>query len=98
MMFHLKHYCFLGLLGLTACQSVPSERFLYPTPEQRDVDFLCTDVYQIPQFQAKPFTRTSPPHLIIITDTTVTVYFSNNQAQTFTKPDGIKVPAGTYRC
>lgn len=107
MMLWVKKYCFIGLLGMVACQSNPqvfpsvpeSDRsFLYPSRDQRDVDFLCTSVYQIPQFKAKPFVQSSPPSIIIVTDTMVTFYFSNDYTQTLAKPGTVRLPAGTYPC
>ncbi len=72
--------------------------FLYPSANQKDIQFLCDNIYAIRQFEAKPYTRSSAPQMLVVTESTVTVYFSNNYAQTTTKPDSVSLTPGYYSC
>lgn len=79
-------------------QRTPPSSYLYPSGRQRDLRFLCTKLYSIADFSRKPFIRDSPPELAIVTEDTVTVYFANDNTQTFAKPNSVTLPRGTYRC
>ncbi len=98
----------MGVVGLMACQSAQNvtyppvpERdrsFLYPSLDQRDIDFLCSGVYRIPQFQAKPYVSAAAPQLLIVTEKTITIFFANDYTQTVARPSTVTLPPGTYPC
>ncbi|MBF0287722.1 MAG: hypothetical protein HQM14_07870 [SAR324 cluster bacterium] len=72
--------------------------FLYPSADQIDIQFLCNHIYSIPKFEAKPYTGSSVPRMLVVTESTVTVYFSNNYTQTAAKPDSVELGPGYYQC
>lgn len=104
----MKYGILLGVFGLMACQSSPGisypsvpeqdRPFVYPSADQLDVHFLCDSIYSIPQFKSKPYVQSAAPQLLVVTDSTVTVYFSNDYTQSVAKPGNVHLPAGTYQC
>ncbi|MBF0279215.1 MAG: hypothetical protein HQM13_15565 [SAR324 cluster bacterium] len=114
MVMKFKMLVLIGAAGIMACQSSPElinrsrplypstpdpdRSFLYPSMNNRDILFLCESIYRIPQFKSKPYVNSSGPELLVVTENTITVYFSNDYTQSVARPAAVDLPPGTYPC
>lgn len=86
----LYGFCWIG-----ACDG---RDYVYPTSQDRDVQYMCSYPYTSVESPDYPYIKDSVPKLLMVTEDRVTIFFSNQRTQTLTKPGSIALAAGTYKC
>ena len=85
----------IGFALLMGCGSEP--KYLYPTDLQRQVQYLCTLIYE-KQYSSNKQWNQSLPGIIKVTPGFVTVFFENQESYSIPNDSSYRVPVGAYRC
>lgn len=85
------------MLGCQA-SSPPHSFSSFPTKDQQDILFICNNIHALSELPGRSFIKSARPEILEITDSTITVYFSNDYTHTVGRDPSVTIAPGTYRC